>query len=182
MRALRSSLVFGLLFLVQASSRAAAPQPQPPPPAATVLTHAQARARAEHKEIFFTFHASWCVWCRALNAYVRDPRVSPILKKYFVFASLTVEEHGPKAELDNPGAERLMDTWGNASGGLPYIVFLDQNGRALVNSKSIGYPVQPTEIAWFNEMLKRAIPTMPAVERKTLIKVLRERNRQIHLS
>ncbi|MGA7791436.1 MAG: hypothetical protein WCA19_00265 [Candidatus Acidiferrales bacterium] len=52
-----------------------------------------------------------------------------------------------------------MADFGGASGGVPFLVFLDAQGRLLINSnrpvkrksngENIGYPALPVEIDWF---------------------------------
>jgi hypothetical protein len=54
-------------------------------------------------------------------------------------------------------AKRLR---GERRGGIPWMVILDADGKELVSSDApsgnIGCPVQPEEVAWFAEMLRRS--------------------------
>ena len=128
-----------------------------PPGADQVLASAKAQATEQHKDIFLVFRASWCQPCKELETFLEDSEVRPILEKYFVIAALNVEEsRGKHPELENPGAEKLVSDFGDASGGVPFIVFLDEQGQLLVNSnrpakgkpngENVGYPAVPKEI------------------------------------
>jgi len=54
-------------------------------------------------------------------------------------------------------AKRLR---GERRGGIPWMVILDADGEELVSSDAptgnIGCPVQPEEVAWFAEMIRRS--------------------------
>ena len=54
-------------------------------------------------------------------------------------------------------AKRLR---GERRGGIPWMIILDADGKELVSSDApsgnIGCPVQPEEVAWFAEMLRRS--------------------------
>ena len=66
----------------------------------------------------------------------------------------------------------------NRAGGgfvsLPFFAFLDGAGATIVNSirpgagpaptRNIGHPVEPNEIDWFLEMVKKAAPAISAGE------------------
>ena len=102
---------------------------------------------------------------------MHDPSIRPILEKYFVLDHLNVEEErGKHPELDNPGGEKLVADYGGKSMGVPFIVFLDEQGQLLANSncsvkgkaagENIGYPAVPVEIDWFTTMLTKALPTL----------------------
>jgi len=148
-----------------------------PPRASEVLNEARAEAAAQHKNIFFTFNASWCGPCHRLEMFVNAPQIAPLLQKYFVFAKLNVaEEHGEHPELENPGAEKLLVALGGENTGIPFIFFLDADGNKLADSNrpvegktrfaNVGYPDTPEEIAWFMAMLKKGAPGMTDEERR----------------
>jgi len=108
---------------------------QRPPSAEQVLASAKSEAVAQHKLIFLTFGAYWCPPCRQMETFLDDREIRQILEKYFVLVSLHVfEERGKHPELNNPGAAKLVADFGGESGGVPFLVFLDAQGRLLINS------------------------------------------------
>jgi hypothetical protein len=149
--------------------------------AESVLAEAQTVATAEHKAIFVHFSASWCKWCKRLEAFLHDEKTEPILRKHFVFVRLVVREREPNTHLDNPGGTDVLARLGGADRGIPFIAVLDAQGRLLANSllkvddsnakdgkENIGYPGEPETIAHFLGMLQTGAPGLTADERQTL--------------
>ena len=60
------------------------------PTADQILAPAKEEAAAEHKAIFVHFGASWCVWCRRLDAFLERPDIKRVFEKYFVPVKLVV--------------------------------------------------------------------------------------------
>jgi len=151
---------------------------QTPPSAEQVLAGAQARATAEHKAIFLHFGASWCGWCRRLDAFLDAKAIRPLLEKHFVLAKLDVQESGEKQSLENLGAVAMLGRFGGTGQGLPYFVLLDAKGATIATSKcptaakpageNIGYPGEQEEIALFLALLRRAAPEFTIDELKTI--------------
>jgi thioredoxin-related protein len=146
------------------------------PTADQVLAPAKAKAAAEHKAIFLHFGASWCVWCKRLDAFLDRPDIKPVFEKYFIPVKLVVQEHDKNKPLENPGADALLKDFGGPA-GLPYSAFLDAKGALIVNSKcngeNIGYPGEPSDIDWFIQMMKKAAPNMSPDDLKTIETALR---------
>lgn len=100
---------------------------------------------------------------------------------------VVVQEHGPKAGLDNPGGEEMRAQLGGKDAGLPFFAFLDVDEEMLANSlrpdagrpsaANIGYPAKPEEIEWFLAMLAKAAPEMPAAESARVGQWLRDHDK-----
>ena len=146
------------------------------PTADHLLSTAKAKAATEHKAIFVHFGASWCGWCRRLDAFLDRPDIKPVFDKYFVPVKLVVQENAKNKALENPGADALLKQFGGPA-GLPYSAFLDAQGALVVNSmrngQNIGYPGEPEEIDWFMQMMKKAAPNMSQDDLKTIETALR---------
>ena len=148
------------------------------PSADEVLAPAKAKAKAENKTIFVHFGASWCGWCKKLDAFLEQSDIKPVFEKYFVPVKLVVQENEKNKGLENSGAEALLKKLGGP-GGLPYSAFLDAKGNQIINSKleggggNIGYPAQPAETDWFVAMMKKAAPAITPEDLKTIESALR---------
>jgi len=146
------------------------------PSAEKELGLAKEKAAMERKAIFVLFGASWCGWCKKLDAFLDRPDIKPVFERYFVPVKLVVQENAKNKGLENPGADALLQKLGGPD-GLPYFALLDARGEMIVNSKldghSIGYPAQPAEIDWFLVMMKKAAPKISPDDLKTMETALR---------
>jgi len=133
------------------------------PSADQIIAAAKTKAVAEHKTIFLHFGASWCIWCKRLEAFLDRPDIKPVFEKYFIPVKLDVEEHLNNIALETPGGADWEHKLGGPA-GLPYFAFLDAHGEVIANSKlngeNIGYPGEPNEITFFMGLIKKAAPTI----------------------
>ena len=160
------STVFLSLFLLLQGSKT--------PPAQGIIDQALKTAKAQNKTVFVHFGASWCVWCKQLDAMLMSPEVGKLISDHFVLVNLTVQESDDKKALENPGAQAIMEKNGAGKAGVPYYLFLDANGKKLVDSlampkgANIGYPATPEEIKTFEGLLPKAAPRMTPAQRASV--------------
>jgi thioredoxin-related protein len=147
------------------------------PAADQVMATAKEKASVEQKAIFLHFGASWCSWCKRLDAFLDRPDIKPVFEKYFVPVKIVVQEDDKNKALENPGADKLMEQLGGSEAGLPYSAFLDAKGQMIANSmlhgNNIGYPGEPGEIDYFVQMMKKAAPKMSDADLKIIETALR---------
>jgi hypothetical protein len=149
-------------------------------PARELLESARTAATNGNRSILVAFHASWCPWCRRLEATLARPAMKEIMDRHFVTLWLTVRERGAMKELENPGAADLYMEWagGDAKAGLPFCAALDGRGalrgtsiRPLApgaRAENLGYPGSPDEIKAFLGLLKEGAPSLSDPERDIL--------------
>ena len=170
---MKTSLIASLVFLSALAALGA------PPSADQVLSEAKTKAAADNKAIFVHFGASWCGWCRKLDAFLEQPDIKPVFEKQFVPVKLVVQENEKNKALENPGSDAVLKRLGGPA-GLPYSAFLDRDGKLIVNSnrngeagQNIGYPAQPGEVDWFVAMMRKAAPKMNQDDLKVIETALR---------
>jgi thioredoxin-related protein len=141
-----------------------------------IFSSAKAAAAKDHRHIFLVFGASWCGPCHELEAFLQDRQMRPLVNKHFVVAELAVEEErGKHPELNTPGGDKLRTDLNGKDSGVPFIVFLDEQGKPVINSyrdnkpgENIGYPVLPEEIAWFMTMLQKTLPGQTSADARAI--------------
>ena len=77
-----------------------------PLPAAQLLSAAQKQAGKEHKNVLVMFHASWCGWCKKLEAVMDRPEYKKLLADNYVIVPLDVMENGPRKPSKIPARTR----------------------------------------------------------------------------
>ena len=139
-----------------------------PAPAETVMKEAYATAVKENKKVLLIFHASWCSWCRKMEASINDPSCSKLFNDSYVIVYLDVLEHADKKVLENPGANEFLDKFEDKNSSLPYFLVLDTKGNVLTDSNvrmngklasatednNLGCPVTEKEVDYFAQMLR----------------------------
>jgi len=156
-----------LLVCVLMTSVVASGQDKPEP-AGKILDEACKLAAKDGKSVMIIFHASWCGWCKKLEASLNDPSCKDFFDKHFVIRYLDILERGDKKSLENPDAEDLYNKNGGKDGGVPYFLIFDKKGILLSNSKmkqpgepadkpaqNMGCPTSEEEVAAFIQILSK---------------------------
>jgi len=127
--------------------------------ASVVLEKAMAQAKKEKKNIFVMYHASWCSWCKKMEANMQNETIKPFFDKNYVTTFLTVQERKDKS-LENPGADEILKKYKADNSGIPFWQIYDANGKLLADSfdlkgQNLGCPATKEEIAEFTDKLKK---------------------------
>lgn len=148
------------------------------PSAGEVLNAALAEARMDGKNVLVHFGASWCTWCKRLDALLEGPEFGGLFHDNYVIAHLTIMESADKKALENPGAQQMVDEAVSEIGGVPFYMFFDGDGNriatslAMPNGGNIGHPVQPDEIDAFVGLLAKTAPHMTPADRDRIAEYL----------
>lgn len=139
-----------------------------PESAGKILNDAYKVAAKEKKNVLVIFHASWCGWCKKLDASINDPTCRDIFEKSFVIVHLTVMESKENKNLENPGATDLYSKYAGTTSGIPFFLIFDKNGTLLADSKiravgdgldkpgsNMGCPASEEEVAAFIQILRK---------------------------
>lgn len=139
-----------------------------PESADVLLDKAYKQAKKEKKNVFVIFHASWCGWCKKLDASINDPACSDYFNKSYVFVHLTVNEAKDKKNLENPGAVDLFNKYTGGKSGIPFFLIYNKKGVLIADSNirkegegldkpgsNMGCPASAEEVAAFVEVLKK---------------------------
>jgi thioredoxin-related protein len=149
-----------------------------PERAQKILDSAVREADTSHRAVFIIFHASWCGWCKKLDAVLDSPDVKRLIDENYVVVRLDVQERREKVQtLENPGGQDIMKEMGGSDAGLPFYAFLDGKRKKIADSKiegpekqNVGYPGSAEEIALFEKLLKQTAPRMTDQARARVIR------------
>jgi thioredoxin-related protein len=143
-----------------------------PDSAQMILKTALQEAKTSGKNVVLIFHATWCSWCRRLEAAMETPSIKEIIEKHYVVMKLDVLERGDKIKShENPGGREILKKLGGENSGLPFLAFLTADGTMIANSnvmpdnQNIGYPGSKEEISAFMKLLQRTSHRMNAKQR-----------------
>tara|TARA_B100000524_G_scaffold158839_1_gene80610 strand:- start:147 stop:671 length:525 start_codon:yes stop_codon:yes gene_type:complete len=144
-----------------------------------IVSNASIRATAENKNIFLTYSASWCGWCKKMAAQIKDEKCADLFDKEYVFATLVVNETKKNKSLETPGGFEFLTEHRGQNAGLPFWVMLDKKGNLIENSfnpksQNLGCPVSDSELDYFAEKLKRT-SNLEENEIKIIINVFKQK-------
>ena len=168
-----------LIFLIPASY-----SQEKPSSADEIMQEAMKIAKKEKKDIFLMFHASWCGWCKRMDAAMKDESCKDFFDNNFVTIHMVVKESAANKHLENPGADELLAKYNGDKAGIPFWLIFDRKGKLIADSfktpgdlrSNIGCPAQDEEIAAFISKLKLAAKMSEAEENSILERFKQNRN------
>jgi len=110
---------------------------EPPKSTEQILDTAFQQAKKENKNVFIMFKASWCGWCKKMEATINDESISKYLTDNYVIQYLVVLESTKNKDLENLGAENLLNKYGGKNQGIPFFLIFDSEADLLADSKMI---------------------------------------------
>jgi hypothetical protein len=142
---------------------------QKDPSAKELLDAGLAKAKKEDKRVFLVFTVADTMWCKELDQYHADPKVSALLAKYVVLVRVDInKDDGGKDLYMKYGMERGVPAW----------TILDANAKVLSDSKdgkdNVGFPYEPDEVTHYFKVLRAACPKLSDAEAGLLGEKLKE--------
>jgi thiol-disulfide isomerase/thioredoxin len=130
-----------------------------------VYKKALAQAKKEDKKVFLHIGAPWCGWCKRLEAFIARPEIEEIINKYYVHVKIDQDRMTGGKEF----ADKIRE---GKQGGIPWFVYLDAEGKALVTSDgpdgNVGFPMMNAEIDYFMSMFEKTAQQIKPAELETI--------------
>jgi thioredoxin-related protein len=151
-------LLLLLLFSLAGLSLQAQENPES---AELILKEASSVAAKEHKNVLVIFRASWCGWCRRMEASINDETCKDFFYRNYVITYLTVYESSNKKNLENPGALALLTKYKGNDQGIPYWMVFDPQGNLIGDSQitpgvNSGCPAKKEEVEHLIQVLRKS--------------------------
>jgi thioredoxin-related protein len=173
--------VFPLLFFLLFISAPSNGQQMLPDSARSILKVSLEKALTSKKNVLIIYHATWCQWCLKLDSVLEESTIKNILDEHYIITRLDVRERGEKIKThENPGAYETLVKYGGEKSGIPFMVFLNRNGKMIANSnvmpkkENIGYPGADKEISAFIKLLRKTAPRMTKKEQAIISDYLKK--------
>ncbi len=161
---------FVFLFVQQIESQTSAK---------VILDQAYNQAKIENKNVFVLFHASWCGWCKKMDANMNEAATKNLFDDNFVIVHLDVLERGNKKSLETPGGIDFLKKHNGEKAGLPFFLIFDAYGKILTDSfnakgQNLGCPSSAEEVVEFIKKLKNS-STLSDEELAVIAEVFQEK-------
>ncbi len=105
--------------------------------ASHIFNKAVELAKKENKNVFIMFHASWCGWCKKMDASINDASIKDFFTNNYVIEHLVVLESKKNKHLENPDASTMLKKYGGGESGIPYWLIFDSQGNLMADSKMV---------------------------------------------
>jgi len=125
------ALIIAFLFLNNTSAQEIVESTE------NIMKNAFSKAKVENKNVFIIFSASWCGWCKKMEASMKDPSTENLFNKNYIIEKLIVLEQKSKNHLENPGSEEMLNKYGGEKQGIPFYLIFDSDGNLLADSKML---------------------------------------------
>ncbi len=102
-----------------------------------ILDLAFQQAKIENKNVFIMFKASWCGWCKKMESTMNEETIGKYFTDNYVIQHLVVLESSKNKNLENFGAESLLNKYGGENQGIPFFLIFDSDSNLLADSKMI---------------------------------------------
>ena len=146
---------------------------------ASILDQAYNKAKIENKNVFVLFHASWCGWCKKMEANMNEAATKNLFDDNFVIVHLDVLENGKNKKLETPGGVAFLKQHNAEKAGLPFFLIFDAYGKKLADSfnakgQTLGCPATAEEVVEFSQLLKKS-STLSDQELAVIAEVFQEK-------